>query len=524
MTATKIFSVDVLNAGLLEQAISLQANVIVSNEKTCEIPARIKYINSEVYRVPGTYKAYAYNNGVISRLFSRFSNKLSINGVSTRKAIAKMVYWTNYKTGYLHACLEEVRKPYEIVHITPYLSGKKLREILKYLKHYASNNIKRLLLANSEHQHDHDGRKIAILVNDGFELGVFEYLIKIIPAEQLVIFHYGNIDFSAYSFIKSEVKKTDLSTIRKYCPQPFINPLHLNREELSVVNILVANWHYLASEIERYKFIASTDVQSIVINVGENLPVRNLMLETFGDKIAVYNTMNGMKSGEAHDGDINFTKWFVWDELMKRLLVEKCGVNEQMLRISGHLMKDFVKEYKFMDTVGVNPANLVDKKVISVFSVRGHREEKVETFKYLYELLAEDSSYFLLVRHHPLENAKDYLMPETPNANVHFVNYDFNNSKQSLYDQISISDIGIVFGSTVAIECQWMNLPVVTFEKRDVSNVYCTDNVSIKHVRSIEELKKLTAQLEKRIKTGVNRDMGSTAGNIMEIIKRDQNI
>ena len=522
MAKNRIFSTDVLGKEELKEAISLKADTIVSNERICDIPPGIDYINSEVFRVPGTHEAYKYNNSIIDRLYSKFENKLAVNGISTRKAISKMVYWTNYKTGYLHACINALGKASEIVGIKPYLPGNIFRETTKYIRHYISNNLKYFLLQNIACNEEVNNRKIGLLVNDSFELGMFEYLVKTASPADLVIFHYGNIDFTQYPFVGPEIKTIDLNKIRHYSKQPFINPFSLRATETAVVNILVSNWHYISSEIMRYRYIAGTSVKSLIINVGENLPVRNLMTDIFGDTVKVYNTMNGIKSGEAHDGDVYFTKWFVWDDIMKRMLVEKCGVKEDMLSVSGHLMKDFVNEFTFKNTLEIEVARLENKKVISVFSVRGQREEKVETFKYVSGLIKNNPEYVLIIRPHPLENEGDYAFPDSPTPNIYFVRYDLKNSKQTLYDQIFISDIGIVFGSTVAMECQWMNVPAVTFEKRETSNIYCVDQVSIRHVRSVNDLRTILETLEKKktMETRINTD--SVARTIWRTIERDQ--
>jgi hypothetical protein len=515
----KIFATNILDTWSLEKAKTMNADTIICNEKRVDIPesASLNIVNAEVYRIPGTFEAYQYNTRVVDSLLSKY--KLNINQLDVKKAIPKYVYWTNYKTGYLYACIKAIFPGKKISDVPGFFPDNKIRESLKYIKQFAVNNI-RWIFAKNKHQIQRiAGKKTGLLVNDEFELGIFEYLIKEISADDLVIFHYGNIDFSKFLFVKPAIITCDIGMIKRFSPQALFNLFKLSVEELSVVNIMAREWQEISSEIERYRYISTTSVQSLIINVGENLPLKNLMPDIFRGKTKVFNTMNGMKSGEAHDGDVYFDTWFVWDDKMKSMLIRHCGLDEKKLSISGHLMRDFVKDYRFGNTLGIPAEALKGKKVISLFSVRGNREEKMQALKWIYQLAEKDSSYIFLIRPHPLEKAADLDFRESPNKNIFYISYHLNNSKQSLYDQIYVSDLAIVFGSTVAIECQWMHVPCITFEMRDVSNIYSIDNHSIKHVKSLEQLSYLIGNMEKKLNFDkTENNPASVASRILEVI------
>ena len=53
---------------------------------------------------------------------------------------------------------------------------------------------------------------------------------------------------------------------------------------------------------------------------------------------------------------------------------------------------------------------------------------------------------------------------------------------------MSKSDLSICFGSTVALESKWFGVPCITFEKREESLIYLTDNETIFHVKELDEL------------------------------------
>lgn len=519
MAGPKIFAVDLLNAASLSRARSLNADTIICNEKAKGLDHKgFDMVNAEVYRIQGTWKAYDYNKKIAQKLISRYGSKLTISNINIAKAIPKLLYWTNHRVGYLYACIDHLDwKQYEIKYIQPYLPGKRLRETIKYFYYFFSNNYRRLTTKTQIGIPPvGKDRTIGILINDEFELGVFEYIVRAIPKEKLVIFYTADINFSKYPFVDKDTKTINLKHIRKISRQPLLNPFSMDIEELNAFNVIAKDWQFISTRIEQHKHIAQSHISSLLVNVGENRPLINLLPQILGPGVRLYNTMNGIKSGEAHDADVNFTKWFVWDEQMKKLLSENCHLNGSMLAVTGHMMQDFVEHYQFRNTLSANIEKLKGRKVISVFSVRGRREEKVELLNYLYDLLQHDSSYFLIIRPHPAETRAEMILPPDGMDNVLFVNYDQENSKQSLYDQIYLSDIGIVFGSTVAIECKWMGVPVVTFEKREISNVYCADDKNILHIRHLDNVKMIIKALDKKGKQDRYHNSSSVATRMIK--------
>jgi hypothetical protein len=194
-----------------------------------------------------------------------------------------------------------------------------------------------------------------------------------------------------------------------------------------------------------------------------------------------------MKAGQAQDTYINFDYWFVWDEKIRQLLIQKNKLPESKLIASGHLMEDKAREHQFHDSLPISKEEIKGKKVISFFSVRGRREEKLEAFDYIYKLAELNKELIFLIRLHPSENAEDIIYPPTDLNNVYTVHYTDENSKITLYDQLLISDLSICFGSTVALESKWFGVPCITYEKRDESLIYLIDDETIFHVKSKDE-------------------------------------
>ncbi len=499
MLKDKVFTVEILDDNAIKRALALHARIIVCYEENYSIslPQNTTLVNAEIYRVEGTWKAYEYNKRIVKQLLQKHPKYFTVDGVSIEKAMCKLLYWTNYKTGALQYASELLYQDLSKVNAIEYLPGSKWKGILKYTVSTIRNRFKSSNISNKEDAQVSDA-KIGILVNDEFELKLYKGIIGKLHPKDFILFHYGNIAFENIEFITDAIIKHDLSKIVHFSTQPFINLFGLSTEELSALNSIAGNWTQIASEILRYKFIRKSGIQKLLVNVAENLPLRNLMPEVFGSSVKVFNTMNGIKSGEAHDADVFFDFWFVWDETMKALLMNSCFIPEHKLIVSGHLTQDFISEYTFQNSIGMDTNLLKSSNVISLYSVRGKRKEKLDAFEILYEFAKQNPDCLLLIKPHPLEKPSDYIQPATQLNNVQFIPEHLKNSKVALYDQIWVSDLNIVFGSTVALESLWMGVPCISFEYRKQSFVYLAGRSDILHVRTKEELKERIRSIQKR--------------------------
>lgn len=513
METDQVFIVDILDDIKLHEAIRLDANCIICNEiiSTKEIPNEIKLINAELYRVQGTWLAYNYNTNVVSKLLSKIGKSFCIDTIRLDKSILKLVYWTNYKIGALQYAKSKLGPISKIVQDVQYFQGNKTKEIVKYLKFLTFHYYKRVFNKKSIKPKELLG-KIGVLLNNEFELKLYSKILLSLNHSETIIFHYGNIEFNKFQ-VFSEIKKCDLSKIQNYARHKFANPFILNQEELSILNLVCNQWQNFSNEIAAYKYINNTGISKLLVNVAENLPVRNLMKEVFNENLLVYNTMNGLKSGEAHDKDVYFDKWFVWDIKMKEMMIQKCGLSENLLIVSGHLSEDFISEAKNTNSLKISDEIIKNKIVISIFSVRGKRQEKKDAFEVLYKFLKDNNDYFLIVKPHPLESINDYIFPPFELENMVFVEEKLKNSKIALYDQLLISDISIVFGSTVALESKWLGVPCLSIEYRDESFIYDIDNDEIKHIQSSKKLNEELIKTQK-IKTRKSKFRSNVSSTI----------
>ncbi len=499
MSNKKVFIVDSLNEEGLQKALELDSNCIISNEVklNSSIPEGIEIINAEIYRVDGTWEIYKYIQNIVNRLCTNTPKQFIISGINLQPAMSKLIYWTNYRLGALRVAFNKIEEPKSNVNNFQFIKASKSKEVLKYFKNYLLNNWYWLKSKNKKLALSKTNATIGVLINNEFELKLYQDTIRLIG--NCVVFYNGNIDLKEYDIQSEHIQFVDLSSSRRVNYQPFSNPMNKNAEELFISNVILKDWIDIAIEIEHYKYISKSGIKKLLINVGENLPLRNLMPQVFKSSIEVYNSMNGLKSGEAHDADVNFDKWFVWDQGMFNLLNKQCHLPAEKLIISGHLSEDQIADHKFQNSIQIDLNNIENKKVISIFSVRGHRKEKVDAFKILYAFLETHTDFYLIVKPHPLEKKSDYIYPNSSIKNVYFIPEELKNSKSALFDQLALSDLTIVFGSTVALESNWMGVPCITYEYKEKSFIYDLESSDIVHINDENQLLLKLLKTDKKI-------------------------
>lgn len=500
MTLKKVWIIHKLDSVNLNNAIKKDCNFIICNEiySNLTIPKSIEIISADKYRIEGTWETYLYNNNIVKNLLNKFPSQFKVDNFNLSSSLSKTLYWTNNKIGSLKIAYFNLSQPKVLIHDVNYLTGNIFKEFSKYLMLFFKNNFSTILNVNKNFKITKKAN-IGILINNEFELKLYEYIIELLnEKENVLLFHYGNIPKSILNDLPENVFEFDLSKIISFKFQKLFNPFRLSFEELKALNIVLAEWQSFSSELARYNTIKNSGIKKLLVNVAENMALRNLMKEVFAEDILVYNTMNGLKGGEAQDADIFFDKWFVWDEEMKKMMIEKCHLPDSKLIVSGHLAKDQIYEWKYKGSFKFDLQVFKTKKVISFFSNRGFRKEKVDALNLLYKFLFENLDYYLIIRPHPLEKKEDYILPDYQADNIYFIPEKLVNSKETLYDQLFLSDLSIVLGSTVAFESLWMEVPCISYEYREAPLIYLTGEDKFKHIQNSSQLLLAIASMQKK--------------------------
>ena len=443
-----------------------------------------------------------YIDAVLKNIVKKSPEIFHINGYDTYDALLKELYWSNFRVGSLYYALDQLKEDYTIEYCQPYFQGNYFKELLKWLRNSfqllkASYKTKSILTSNVKSKYI-----IGFIINNDFIFNLYENLIYKFKSDDVVLFLQNNlnqintnkIDKSGIKYFYTKELNNTKTTFK------FINPLLYNAVELEVINVFLQYKFKLTNAIDTFLTIKNFNLKKIIVNEAENIPELLLLKSVLGDSTLLYNTMNGAKSGEAHDSILNIDGWFVWDIYMKDFMYENGVPFSTKLLPLGHLSYDNAIKHKFSNSFNFNINS--DAIIISVFSVNDDRPEKISLLNLIQKILNQYPNRFLfLYRKHPAEksnlklpNSKDFIE----------IIYNQSNSKSTLYDQLSVSDLSIVYGSTVALESTWFKVPCVTFEPYPTTILNFINSIYFKHINSINVLEDFILNSTKKNNDSLN--------------------
>jgi hypothetical protein len=479
------------------------------------------FLNCNSEKLASTWFTWEENDQLLKKFKLKYPEFFFWKGYDMNLAFQKMLFWTNYKTGLLWYCKNKFYPNEPVYYIDSLHPYNKIKSIARFYK------VKFTVRKNHDEQAYpiQQDKTSGLHIKDDFELGLYEYFIReIAPSRTYRLFFDKPV--SDEKLRSLGVERQDVSQLHSsqvILDFPKINLAGIRGKEWYILTSLLRHWRITNDWICKAEQIAASGIRKIVVNEAENGIYGACMGEVMRHHgIKMYNTMNGLKAGQAQDAYINFHKWFVWDKQMKSMLMERCGLEKDRLVVSGHLMEDYTDNYHYGDSLGIDTDILKDKKVISVFSVRSKREAKILSLNYLYNLVKHDESLFLIVRPHPSEKPEDFVLPDFKSDRIRWITYDEKNSKTTLYDQIFISDVCVVYGSTVALECKWFGKKCITFELRSTSLLYFVDGKQTIHVDDMEKFRhELHTLLDSSKQTGFVKPASHVAKNMAIYLEQE---
>lgn len=497
-------------------------NIFLYNEIDFIPPA--KEITKEIFfncssqRVESTWYTWEVNDKLIQDFKIRFPNFFNIDGYDLTLAIQKAMYWSNIKTGFLWYSIKTYYPLTKVYYAEEMHPSSKLGAISRYISAFRLRSNFKL-----GHTQSVDSNKIAIHLRSNFQLGFYLELInktknddnfKLFVEPDVNEIYLKELGLNALNVVKTSGIDAQI---------PLINPLKMSKEDSFALNIILMYWHEFGEHIETAESMIHDGLKAILVNEGENGIYGAIVSEVFKkNDVKVYNTMNGVKSGEAQDSYVNFDYWFVWDQQMKQMLIDANKLPEHKLIVRGHLIEDLISNYQYHNSLNLDLTFLEDKKVISIYTTKGKRYAKLASMKFLFELLEEDESLALIIRPHPAEKPEDFILPDKNLDRIHFASYNSINLNSSLHDLLLMSDLAIVFGSTVALDAKWMGVPCISFENREKSLIYCADKDKIKHVSTIEDFTSLVKSSLHKKSVYVDEPRTSVSDFVLnEIIKNN---
>lgn len=463
----------------------------------------INLINVSGYRVPGTWKTLQYIDAVLKKIVKKSPDIFHVNGYDTYNALLKELYWSNFRVGSLYYAIEQLKGDYKIEYCQPYFKANYVKELLKWFRNSYQLWNKSFILSKSSKNSIKSKYKIGFLIGSDFVFNLYENLLSRFKSNEIVLFLNTKLSdtncFKIKEFGFTCIYLDELNFSQK--ASVLINPFLHGGIELEFLNVFLKSYQKFAKSISHYLFIKEFNLETIVVNEAENIPELLILKSVLNKSTRVINTMNGAKAGEAHDSVLNIDEWFVWDDFMKDFMYENGVPSAIRLLPLGHLSSDNAINHNYSNSLNIN----IDLKkiIVSVFSVNDHRPEKQKLVKLIDKILNEYPDKFIfLYREHPTEKSKIKL-PQSKNFLK--INYNQSNSKVTLYDQLYISDLSIVYGSTVAIESTWFKVPCITFEVNEISILPFVDNKYIRHINNISLLEILINKQEKITKSPVDK-------------------
>lgn len=492
----KVFVTDIFDARSAQRLKATKADAVLCNQLKQAVPEGLPIFDANSERIAGTWEAWNSNAPVIASLLHKAPGLRYQQGIDLMPAMKKTALWANRKYGYLEAWLK--KHPDMVPISAPELYPiSRLKFSLKYLRQFLQSRRQSHVSKGSEIP---KGATVALWVHDMFQCNILLPVARELGREQVCWVLSPKAKFKVEEL--QELKKNwnvwkAPSAMRVHIP--FV-PLHrLNKQELFCLNAWLNDYQQIADSLFWGEQLFQSKIQVLVGLALENTHVGHI-LSALAAKHGkhVVNTMNGIKSAEAISAGTTFSAWIVWDEAMKRLLVEEVQVPEAQLVVAGSLQQDALANPEYTGSMPISPEETKDKLVISIASAKDLRLDKVEALEALYSWANKHHDCVILYRPHPLETEDSLYLPKNPAFHFELIKLGVASRKQSLKDQLLISDLVINFGSTVSIEAQWIGTPCVTYEKKNESDLYCVDGKTLIHVAEKEQLIRILDQLSKK--------------------------
>jgi hypothetical protein len=492
----KVFVTDIFDAQAAHRLTLTKADALLCNQLKQPAPEGLSIYDANSERISGTWEAWNSNAPVIASLLRKAPGLRFQQDIDLMPAIQKTALWANRKYGYLEAWLK--KHPDMVPVAVPDLYPiSRVKFSLKYLKQLLQSRRK---TNNSKGAEIPKGATVALMVEDMFECNILLPVARELGREQVCWVLPPKAKFKAEEL--QELKKHWQVWKAPSAPRlhiPFVPLYRLNKSELFCLNAWLNDYQQIADCLFWGEQLFQGNTKVLVGLAQENTHVGHILCALAAKHGKhVVNTMNGIKSAEAISAGTTFSAWIVWDEAMKRLLSEKVHVPEAQLVVAGSLQQDALANPEYTGSMPITPEEVQNKLVISVVSAKDLRMDKVEALDALYAWANAHSDCVVLYRPHPLETEDFLYLPKNPAFHFEVIKPGIASHKQSLKDQLLLSDLVINFGSTVSIEAQWIGTPCITYEKKNESDLYCVDGKTLIHVSEKEQLIRMLNQLSKK--------------------------
>ncbi len=514
-----------LNDATLSIALKKKCSRIIYIQSSSKIKplSQIQFINANNFDRPSyeqTFNSNKQNLLILKKIDSHF---FQYKGISLLEAINKDLFWSTRYEGMLKYAVET--------------SATKQDEIIYYSERFATlkKGIKKILIGiqffrgyfSSAKQYlnkNQIARPYAFYVADDFEVNYFENLTKEFGLNSCAFFFNHSLAEIEPSF-KSTFSKTVFFSGNRVQETPFNKfSLTILLQALKVFNVkefllILKIRNNLIKLIDINLSNLSTSIKAVFLVAQENTGFGNITAQICKQKgILTVNSHNGIKSSDVYNRDNHFDIWCCWNEGMKQMLNKECFINESQLIITGHLMEDVARKHFYHNTFQGFHDSSKSGIVISLFSTKENPPGKWQLVDSLLEFITKQIDAKLIVRLHPYEDIKEWKKYISISPRMRIDSPNNITDKNDLYDQLMISNLTITFGSTIALEGTWFNVPSIVFDVNERSLLRVVDDVMIFHERTVDALFLRMRQLLERKKQLVE-EKPCVAKKIKELVQ-----
>jgi hypothetical protein len=481
-----------LNEQVALKAQSKKCNKVLyykSDKKLPSNPGDIQFISIDINDRRLIDDIFLANKSKLEKLMENSPSFFEYKGNMLLEAINKEFFWSNWVKGlYDYALKTHVDPSDKIIYDDQLnLTFKKGKSFLKAFYRFIGAR-----LSLKSHQSGNKLKSTAsfgFYITSSFHVLYYSKLINQLGKDNCVfITNHAehpekNIETDGVKVLDTQVNKPS----NRFALSFFRNALKYFTIEEFLVLLSVRGRLIHLIEINNFNFDSTINTFFLIAQETSGFGNLTAQMGRKQGKVIV-NSHNGIKAADAYNRDNDFTIWCVWDDHMKGLLVDKCHIDPGQLKVVGHFMQDHIADYQYQGSFD-DFKNDSGKKVISLFSIPRNLSYKMVVVQTIIDFVENSSNYLLIIRLHPSENIRDwdFVLKKDP-GKFKLVIPAKKAFKAELYEQLSISDLSIVFASTVALESAWFGVPCITFEEGDHSALYCADERIIFHVNEIPSL------------------------------------
>ena len=494
--------VEKLDSDRLQKCIDKNIDIIIANRILVpleKIPEKIRIFNSsgENHNII-SWAIHKRNEAILAPIKSKYPLVFQYKGYDLTRSFLKQLIWAKYQMHHtLLAAFDHLKNQHPNLRIVDKSGLPSFKEKIKTYIQFLHKRLKGSLAGKNDYQLNTDEfteKTYVFIIQNEFTAINWQNLINEFDSSEVFILLLCD-EASLKKIIQSE---TYNNWQAKGISSAWINEPKMENPPnagFSLVNFNSTEVDYLNTLLKlRGRFCGFIDYletafklikpQLVICNAFENSYHGHLSCE-LGRKLQfkVVNIMNGNKTAEANNANVEFDRWLVWDEGMRQMLIQECFLDEkQIFNAGGHLSEDTIRAHTYQGTLNDLPDFSNNPKYILYGSTVGLPLAKIRSLDTIYSLLKKQSNIFLILRPHPRERKQDYYLPkdEEIQQRVKVVEYTRENSKKTLYDQFLKVQLVISIGaSTIIPEAMWAGVPAISYEESEKPSLYNVDSESI---------------------------------------------